>query len=269
MKLKPLAHARVLAFLAIFLVSSARRIVALDPTSHISQYGHSVWRVQDGYFGGAPFAITQTTDGYIWVGTNNGLFQFDGVRFVRWNAQSGEALPSFFIFSLLGARDGSLWIGTSEGLAHLVNGHLTVYEKGSAVGPIMEDRAGKIWFGRNRPGDQTGPLCHVLEGEVHCYGSKDGLDISIAAGIAQDASGYLWVGSSRTLVRWRPNASGTAKVYRPPLLQTSDAYAGVGPVAQAADGSLWVGIDVPGPGGGLQHLIDGTLKPFRARNLNG
>jgi hypothetical protein len=57
--------ARTVALLAIFFISSAGRIVALDPTSHISQYGHSVWRVQDGYFGGMPNSITQTTDGYI------------------------------------------------------------------------------------------------------------------------------------------------------------------------------------------------------------
>lgn len=168
--------ARTVALLAIFFVSSAARIVALDPTSHISQYGHSVWRLRDGYFGGTPLAITQTTDGYIWVGTTNGLFKFDGVRFVRWNAQSGEELPSSFIEGLLGARDGSLWVGTFGGLAHLGNGQSTLYEKEWAVGPIMmEDRDGKIWFGRNRPGDQTRPLCQVLEGEVHCYGSKDGL----------------------------------------------------------------------------------------------
>ena len=64
--------ARSVALLAIFFISCAGRIVALDPTSHISQYGHSVWRVQDGYFGGMPNSITQTTDGYIWVGTDAG-----------------------------------------------------------------------------------------------------------------------------------------------------------------------------------------------------
>jgi len=32
--------------------------IALNPTSHISQCGHSVWRMQDGYFGGTPTAIT-------------------------------------------------------------------------------------------------------------------------------------------------------------------------------------------------------------------
>ena len=63
--------------------------------------GHSVGRVQDGYFGGRLLDITQTTDGYLWAGTEAGLFKFDGVRFVRWTAQSGEELPSSRILSLL------------------------------------------------------------------------------------------------------------------------------------------------------------------------
>jgi hypothetical protein len=46
--------ARDYVLLAILLVAPADRIFALDPTSHISQYGHSVWRIRDGYFGGAP-----------------------------------------------------------------------------------------------------------------------------------------------------------------------------------------------------------------------
>ncbi len=151
--------------------------IALDPTSHISQYGHSVWRVQDGYFGGVPTYIAQTTDGYIWVRTYSGLFRFDGVQFVRWSAQSGEELPSTSVNTILGARDGSLWIGTEAGLAHLVNGRLTLYEKGWVTAPLIEDRDGKIWFLHVRPGDRTHPLCQVLQGEVHCYGNDDGLDI--------------------------------------------------------------------------------------------
>src|ERR1700756_4141212 len=115
--------------------------IALDPTSHISQYGHSVWRVQDGYFGGTPTAITQTTDGYIWVRTQGGLFRFDGVQFVRWSARPGEELPSGD--SMLGAREGSLWLGTQAGLAHLVNGRLTLYEKGWVSSPLIEDKDGK------------------------------------------------------------------------------------------------------------------------------
>jgi PAS domain S-box-containing protein len=212
-------------------------------------------------------AITQTTDGYIWVRTQGGLFRFDGVQFVRWSARPGEELPSGD--SMLSARDGSLWLGTQAGLAHLVNGRLTLYEKGWVSSPLIEDKDGKIWFYHVRPGDRTHPLCQVLQGEVHCYGKEDGLDIPNPSAMAQDASGALWIGSDRTLVRWRPDSSEPSKVYRPQTLRSNPGYVGVEAIASAADGSLWVGIASPGKGGGLQHLVNGTLKPFLAPKLNG
>jgi ligand-binding sensor domain-containing protein len=119
-----------IAAAAITFLLVTQSATALDPTSHISQYGHSVWRVQDGYFGeAATTSITQTTDGYIWVGTAAGLYRFDGVSFVRWSSPFGEELPSSNVLSLLGARDGNLWISTLRGLAHLVQDRLTVYLK--------------------------------------------------------------------------------------------------------------------------------------------
>jgi len=57
---------------------------AVDPGRYISQYGHTAWRIQDGFLGGAANAIAQTTDGYLWIGTQAGLLRFDGIRFVPW-----------------------------------------------------------------------------------------------------------------------------------------------------------------------------------------
>ena len=80
-------------FVLLLLLFLENSVWAVDPTRHISQYAHTAWRVQDGVFGGAPWAITQTTDGYLWIGTRTGLLRFDGVRFVpwtpsRWNAST-------------------------------------------------------------------------------------------------------------------------------------------------------------------------------------
>ena len=65
---------------------------ALDPNRHISQYGHTVWRVQDGAIDFAG-EITQTADGYLWLGSTNGLLRFDGVKFVPF-APPGLNLPT-------------------------------------------------------------------------------------------------------------------------------------------------------------------------------
>lgn len=79
-------------FLALsFAVSS---VWAVDPSRRIAQYGHTFSRIQDGTFGGEPMAISQTTDGYLWIATLAGLVRFDGVRFVSWIPPDGKRLPS-------------------------------------------------------------------------------------------------------------------------------------------------------------------------------
>jgi ligand-binding sensor domain-containing protein len=69
----------ICSFLLLFLTGTAS---ALDPHRLISQYAHTVWRIQDG-FPHTPNMITQTSDGYIWIGTGGGLLRFDGVTTTR------------------------------------------------------------------------------------------------------------------------------------------------------------------------------------------
>jgi hypothetical protein len=45
---------------------------AVDPGRRISQYAHTAWRTQDGFFTGVPWTVAQTKDGYLWVGTTSG-----------------------------------------------------------------------------------------------------------------------------------------------------------------------------------------------------
>jgi ligand-binding sensor domain-containing protein len=79
----------LLAVIALFLAAPS---YGLDPTRYLSQYGHTAWRLQDGAFAGAPDAIAQTTDGYLWLGTQSGLLRFDGVRFVPFAPPTKERL---------------------------------------------------------------------------------------------------------------------------------------------------------------------------------
>jgi ligand-binding sensor domain-containing protein len=140
---------------------------ALDPDRRISQYAHTAWRVRDGVFAAAPTAITQTTDGYVWIGTLGGLLRFDGVRFVPWTPPTGEHLPAAAVISLLGAADGSLWIGTASGLAQWKNGNLLNFpETVGRVNSIYEDREGTIWMARSRT--QAGAVFKVTLSVAKC-----------------------------------------------------------------------------------------------------
>jgi len=102
----------VISLLAVSLFATAA--FALAPQKSITQFAHTVWTEKDG----APadiVAITQTSDGYLWLGTPTGLFSFDGIRFAHFEPRAGEDLPAKAIQNLLATRDGSLWIVFTPG----------------------------------------------------------------------------------------------------------------------------------------------------------
>ena len=241
---------------------------AVDPDRRISQYAHAVWRIGDGFFNSAPTAITQTSDGYIWIGTTTGLIRFDGVRFVPWTSPSGKSFySSSEVFSLLGAKDGSLWIGTGSNLARLKNNDLINYsDVQGRVNSIMEDRNGTIWFTRSRVPDERGPLCQVIEPKVRCYGKADGITSRFAGPVVEDSQGNLWIGSVEDFTRFGKTSSST---YVLPGLAEAKGLSGVQALAVASDGALWVGINRTGPDLGLQRWDQGRLTPFALPGLDG
>ena len=234
---------------------------ALNPKVQISQYGHTAWRMQDGIFASKPNSIAQTADGYIWLGTAAGLLRFDGVRFSPWVPPRGQTLGDAHVWALLAAQDGSLWVGTRTGLLHLVNGTLLDIPIGGAtVESLFEGEHGIVWLTRGHvaPSDAGGPLCAVTGLSVRCYGAKDGLPYGSAEQAIQDGAGNIWIAGD-PLTEWR---AGSTVFYDQIRNQSMSVLQG-GPQALTAglDGSIWVGMLQPGPGLGLQHLMDDSFSP--------
>jgi ligand-binding sensor domain-containing protein len=254
----------ILAVVGVILCSSA---IALAPNRRISQYAHTAWRIQDGFFGGTPEAITQTADGYLWIGTEAGLVRFDGIQFVPWIPPNGEALPSSRIHSLLGTSDGSLWIGTSRGLARWSNGELFTFSAEPAfVEAIVQDPDGKIWMTRSQVRDAEGSLCEVVGSTQRCHGTADGIPFAYAQPLFNDAHGNLWIGSSLGLCRWK---SGDAKTYIVKALTHVKGLAGVSAITLGDNGSVLVGMRQQGKGLGLQELRDGVWRDYIVPGLDG
>lgn len=256
-KLVSIQRLFTLMFVNAFLCVSA---FGLNPDRLLSQYAHSSWRTSDGIFNSAPTAVTQTSDGYIWIGTQTGLVRFDGVRFVPWAPPAGKQLPSAVISCLLGARDGSLWIGTTRGLARWRNGELTTYpDVIGYVDLLLQDRSGLVWMARTRVHDKTGPICQIADTKARCYGVFDGVESDGAAALAEDPQGGFWIGSTLLVQHWRP---GSHEIYRPSALKAGEGLQGTTALVTTTDGGLWVGMAVEGRGLGLQKLFDGVWKPF-------
>src|SRR5262245_33936078 len=242
---------------------------ALDPHRHVTQFGHTAWRTQDGFINRA-LAITQTADGYVWIATREGLVRFDGVKFSRWSPLPGESLPPGGVEegAFLGARDGSLWIGTSAGLSRLKDGHLfnyTTTPRSPGIGAIVEDRAGTIWVTRYFVNDGMGPLCRVAGERLICYGQKDGLVPTSALGLAAQADGTLW-SACQMVCRF---AAGAFTSYFDEQLTDPAGSHGALDIAAESSGSVWVGFDGIGPRVGVQHYADGKWTSFVVPGFDG
>lgn len=204
---------RPVALYALAAVLSSLTTFALNPSLDVSQYAHTSWKIRDGVFQGYIETMAQTSDGYLWLGTEFGLLRFDGVRFLPWKSSEGE-LPSDFITRLLAARDGTLWIGTNEGLARLNGGKLTNYSKlaDHRVYALVEDRAGTVWIGTAGAEETSGRLCSIQRGYIHCYGNDGSLGKGVVS-LHEDSVGNLWVGAEIGLRRLSPGSSKPSPVH--------------------------------------------------------
>src|SRR5260370_23575362 len=95
------------AFAALCFAGSAE---AMDPNRALSQYIHDRWSVEQGFPGGSVYAITETADGYLWIGAEKGLVRFDGLSFRLFNHMNTAALPAGPVLGLAAFDDGDLWI---------------------------------------------------------------------------------------------------------------------------------------------------------------
>jgi ligand-binding sensor domain-containing protein len=242
-------------------------IPTLDPTKRISQYAHTAWRFQDGVLPG-PSAITQTTDGYLWIGASAGLVRFDGRQFVPWETLESQHLPDTQIASVLGARDGSLWIGTPKGVARWKDGELITFPPlGGKANSILEAHDGTIWIARIDVQDERGGICQVIGNEFKFYGKSDGVPFTSVNQIVEDGAGNLWLGAYQGLCRWNPESRQT---YFEKGFKTGGLM-GVWVLGAEKKGTVWTGAELESSGGGLelQRIGQEGWKPYQLPGIKG
>jgi signal transduction histidine kinase/ligand-binding sensor domain-containing protein len=238
---------------------------ALDPNKRLTQYAHTAWRIQDGFLPNTPLWISQTKDGYLWVGGRSGAWRFDGVRFTPWSAPITKDFSSTGIRSILGARAGGFWISNGRELAHVKDDVVLSHYDFPSSYRMFEDSDGSVWAARVTH-DPDRILCQATDVIIHCFGKTDGIPVQNAGSVIPDGKGGIWIGGETSLVHWKIGAS---EIYNPPSLRSTAGQAGIRSLVQNPDGSLWVGIDAAGPGLGLEKFVNGVLTPFVNPNFDG
>lgn len=239
---------------------------ALDPERRVSQYGHTAWRLSDDVLGGIPTAITQTADGYIWVGTLNGVLRFDGVEFVTWKELSASSPPSVSVVELFGDQGGNLWIGTGDAVYRWRDGSLHAEMTGFRAEGIVQDRAGTTWVTRTRIQQGAGGLCAIQADVRRCYGLSDGFPSRFAEPLLLDGEGNVWAGVAFGVARW--DGKEFSNFLPEALRNENERLQGTTALASLPDGTLLVGVARGGPGLGVQHLKGNDWSDFKNASLD-
>jgi len=238
-----MARAPLRILVLVTLVACAPRAYALDPSRTLSQYVHRIWQVQQGLPQASIYAILQTRDGYVWLGTQTGLVKFDGVRFTAVDEIDGMSIRNVWVTELLEDEQGALWIGTDgAGLIQLSHGKRTQYGErdGLPAGPIrclVSDRRGAVWACTPHG------LAELARGTVRVFGADHGLPSGdVPAACAAPDGALVAAANDAQVARWDRTR------FRAHRLRLPDS-AGIQALLCAADGTLWAGTSA-----GLVHV---------------
>jgi signal transduction histidine kinase/ligand-binding sensor domain-containing protein len=212
--------------------------MALDPKKPIPQYMQSVWTNENGLPQNSVYVISEMPDGYLWVGTQEGLVRFDGLRFV--SSGRSENLPFPLVTSILAGRDGTLWIATQSGLARYREGAYKLYSgsNGLSSGNVTALAAtadGDVWIATAEHG-----LNRFHDGKFQLYTVREGLPADSVNVLEPDTEGNLWVGTPSGLARYREGRF-TSFTLRDGLPAN-----GIQCIRETRPGTLWIGTSTAG-----------------------
>ncbi len=197
----------------------------------LTQLVRTAWTTGEGLPQNSVNTIAQTTDGFIWLGTQEGLVRFDGVAFDVYDASISEAFRSNNIRTLLADRQGGLWIGTHDGglIRYAENRFTHIDSLGDVrVMALLQRKAGEILVATN---NRLFTLADTTVRRV------DELPQGRFSALAEDPrTGEVWIGTGNNgLYRLQDEVMSKAFVGQPV------ASASINTLAFSPEGTLWAG----------------------------
>ncbi len=260
----------IFTLLTILLFSlSHPHLMCLDGNKAPAHYAHDSWKSGSGI----P-AMYQSKNGYLWLGTFEGLVRFDGVRFVNYDHNSLQELADQSIVALTEDGNGNIILGTQSFGLYQFNGTsispLAAYRQAGKlsrnINKLWTDKSGSVWVGTSGgvlrisqskvdvllpvpeiPQGFKYSFCEGNDGEIW-IGATDGLyrystgavervrqfPALPVAGVCSDKSGTIWVSASDNVVRITGGDIGSATLI--------GRFAGnaVQQLLSDKDGTLWI-----------------------------
>lgn len=224
------------------------------------------WQMEDGLPDSSVKVILQTRDGYLWLGTDNGLARFDGVQFKTFDSVSTPELRSNRILSLLEDQEGGLWIGSDRGgLTRLFKGRFQTVDLGSQsdarVTALLDDGEGGVLAvleGKGSVRIEAGKFAITGEPSLPVIGGESprtemlasDTDVPIATmlygrpAIARDRAGRIWAASEQELHSFQDGQ-----------WRTEVPEQGITALCAGSEGGIWIA----GSGRLRQQHADGAM----------
>ncbi len=224
---------------------------------HAPQFGRDVWTEQHGLPNNAVQKLLKTRDGYLWLGTQEGLAQFDGVKFTLWNDRQQYANRNLAVTALCESRDGSLWFGTKGGLNRWQQGRITSFTEqnglpSETIQDVREDLRGVLWIATDKG------LCSYANGQFKTHPlvlgkvNREETDVNV---LLPRRDGSVWIGTNAGLF--------SLKEDRLTSLTTKDGLLAddITNLYEDRQGNLWIGST-----GGVNQYRNGQLTSHTTAN---
>ncbi len=152
------------------------------------------WQREQGLPQNSVQALAQTRDGYLWIGSDDGVTRFDGVRFVSFGLREG--LRSGPVQTLFEDKQGALWIGAAGGgVTRSENGKFVTYTTQNGlpsdfVTALAEDSQGRLWVGTDLG------LAVWQNGSFAPLTATNNFDGKTITTLFKDSHGDMWIGAT-------------------------------------------------------------------------
>jgi signal transduction histidine kinase/ligand-binding sensor domain-containing protein len=275
----------------------ARCVFGLDPGKRVTQYAHRIWGQEEGLFQPTIYSILQTKDGFLWLGTQDSLIRFDGMRFRQFELD-GSAVQRKLVRDLAQDREGDLWAAlVGGGVVKITsNEEVTRYTTQNGLPSdntscVVSDSHDALWICTDRG------LARLAEGRVRVTTTAQGLPSNGIRSTCEATDGTRWVSgwdfglarshgerftaysNSQIAPRdnvtallcaadgsiWAGKETGLVKIQasgsRTFTVREGLPDNNVSALAQAPDGSIWIGTN-----DGVSRYRDGEFSVYRTRD---
>ena len=140
-----------LCALLVLLVGSAPTAFGLSPNLKLTQYVHRIWQTEPGLPPTSILWVTQSVDGYLWLGTESGVVRFDGVRFTAIPELERASLSDVWGWNVTRDSRGRIWLASNKyGIVRIGEDGVKVFTTHDGLPPgaltcIFATKSGDVW----------------------------------------------------------------------------------------------------------------------------